>query len=562
MYNGMMDPELMKLAQEQMSRIPPEEFAKIQQQMMANPELLRLATESMKNMRPEDMKRAAEQLKHVRTEDMVEVGEKMAKASPEEIASIKARADAQISYELNAAQMLKLQGNELHSLGKYHDAAKKYLLAKNNMKAIPSSKAKTLQAQCSLNLMSCYLKMRKFEDCISEGSEVLEYDSKNVKAFYRRGQAYKELGNLYAAVSDFNKAHEISPDDETIADVLRDTNDRLISEGGSKNVKQGLMIEEIVEEETQNMSSENHRSSSAEYPTNQPVQSSELSQDKDTLESFKENPDSLRLFQNYISNADPSSLQALGMQGMSPEMAKTATDMIGKMTTEELQKTFQVASSLNEKGPDVSRLGSKLPEMTPEMIKMASDTISKMPPEELQRMFKVASSLNANDTPPFTARDTGAQRPENGSQSSISAGSSSINSGASFIDSRMGQSSSSNPTSTAMFQESMQNSMKDPAMRQMFASMMKNMSPEMMANMSEQFGMKLSKEDAAKAQQAMSQLSPEDLDKMLRWVEKAQKGVETVKKTKNWLLGKPGMILAILMLILAFILHQLGFIGG
>ncbi|KAK9050761.1 hypothetical protein SSX86_030269, partial [Deinandra increscens subsp. villosa] len=219
MFPGMMDPEMIKLAQEQMSRMSPADLSRIQQQMMSNPELVKMASDSMKNMKPEDLRRAAEQLKYTQPDQMAEIGAKMANATPEEFASMSSRADSQINYQLNAAHMLKQKGNELHSQGRFNEALEKYSRAKNNLKDIPSSKGGTLLLACSLNLMSCYLKTGQFDECIKEGIEVLATDARNVKALYRRGQAYKSLGKLENAVSDLTKALELSPDDETIADV-------------------------------------------------------------------------------------------------------------------------------------------------------------------------------------------------------------------------------------------------------------------------------------------------------------------------------------------------------
>lgn len=68
-----------------------------------------MASESMKNMSSEDFKLAAEQLKHTRPEEMAEIGEKMANASPDEVAGMRAHVEAQIKYQLNAAEMLKKQ---------------------------------------------------------------------------------------------------------------------------------------------------------------------------------------------------------------------------------------------------------------------------------------------------------------------------------------------------------------------------------------------------------------------------------------------------------------------
>ncbi|XP_062015639.1 outer envelope protein 61 [Rosa rugosa] len=633
MFNGMnmMDPELMKLAQEQMSRMSPADFARMQQQMMANPELMKMASESMKNMRPEDLKMAAEQLKHTRPEEIAEIGDKMASASPEEIAAMHARVDAQFSYKLNAAQMLKNQGNALHSQGKFNDALQKYVLAKTNLNGLPSSKGRSLLMACSLNLMSCYLKTRQYDECIKEGSEVLAYDAQNVKALYRRGQAYKELGQLEDAVSDLSTAHEVSPDDETIADVLRDAKEKLGTEG-SVSAPRRLVIEEITEE-VETVSAANHKSSSTEYSMAKPQETRDipktqiaadsevLSNNSEHLQALKNDPATLRSFQNFISNADPDTLAALssgkseevpadmvktassmiskmsseelkrmieltssfegdnpllkkGSPNLSPDMFKTASDMMNKMPPEELQKMFEMASkgkglsSTPASNLDNFKPGSVPPNLSPDMLKTASDMMSKMPPEELQKMFEMASSMTGRDLSPTPAsfnanRQSSSRYSESRENSAVNvARDEGESSSHGILPNVRSTPQSSFPASAVDFQEQMRNQMKDPAMRQMMSSMMKNLSPDMMANMSEQFGLNLSREDAEKAHQAMSSLSPESLDKMMQWMDRIQRGVEGARKTKNWLLGKSGLVLAIVILILAVILHRLGYIGG
>ncbi|CAN6907046.1 unnamed protein product [Brassica oleracea] len=517
MFNGMMDPEMIRLAQDQMSRMTPADFARIQQQVFFNSPIHSFIHLSMKDMNPEDLKQAAEQLKHTRPEEMAQIGEKMANASPEEIAAMRAQADARFAYQINAAQMLKKWILVLISFILF---VLNISQAKNNLKEIPSSKGRALLLACSLNLMSCYLKTNQYEECIKEENfvltliKVLAYDATNIKALYRRGQAYRDLGLFEDAVSDLSKAHE----DETIAEVLRDANkERLAVAGPGKTSSSGVVIEDITEEDTA-ISGENKKPSKEvngrQRESNGGGHAQGVKTDLDGLQALRDDPEAIRTFQNFISKTDPDTLAALS-GGKAGDMFKTASSMIGKMSPEDIQKMVQTASSFKGDNP----FGSTAPSAengftpTPDMLKLASDMMSKMSPEERERMFNMASSLKANAPVSTSYRDaeTAELREASGESSS----------------SVRGFEPSMPSAPPADLQEQMRNQMKDPAMRQMFTSMIKNMNPEMMASMSEQFGMKLSREDAAKAQEAMASLSPEALEKMMRWVDRAHRDRES-----------------------------------
>ena len=63
-------------------------------------------------MKAEDLRRAAQQMNQTRPEDMRDMTEKLANTTPEEFAALKAQADAQMSYAISGAKMLKKQVSE------------------------------------------------------------------------------------------------------------------------------------------------------------------------------------------------------------------------------------------------------------------------------------------------------------------------------------------------------------------------------------------------------------------------------------------------------------------
>lgn len=518
---------MIRLAQEQLSRIPPDEFMRMQQQMMSNPDLIRMASDGMKNFRADDIRLAAEQMKHIGPEEMAEMSARLAKASPEELASMRLQADAQRAYEFQGAQVLKNQGNQLHGQGMYKEALEKYYRAKENLSRMPTSEAAKLRLACSLNLMSCYLRTGEFDKTVAEGTEVLEHDANNLKALYRRGQAYRELGKLKLASLDMRKAAKLDSNDEQVKDVLQQIEDQLESQGEEVEEESvnflrtnGPVIEEISEEEAQAWSenkAENLEQTSTNFDRQAPVfpDTAGFSQ---TIDSLKQNPELMRDMHLMMSNMSPEHIAAMS--------------------------------------------GGQ---MTPEMVKMASDMVKQMSPEDMQRMLEMMPAVRPDNTTSTSAPFT----PPSLSRGASTSGSATVESNQNSVTDFTEVSSSSNfgagqnfPTITPEIQEEMRQRMKDPAMKQMVSSMIKNMTPESMVMMGEQMGLKLSREEAEKAQSTLSKLSPDVIESMMKWADRAQQAANVARKGKNFLLGRAGLVFALVMLVVAMFLHYMGVIGG
>lgn len=124
--------------------------------------------------------------------------------------------------KIEAAAKRKEEGNAVFKAGKYERASKRYEKAvkfveyDSTFNEEEKKQAKALKITCNLNNAACKLKLKDYKQAEKLCTKVLELDGNNVKALYRRAQAYIQLADLDLAERDIKKALEIDPDNREV----------------------------------------------------------------------------------------------------------------------------------------------------------------------------------------------------------------------------------------------------------------------------------------------------------------------------------------------------------
>eukprot|EP00258_Populus_trichocarpa_P016603 XP_006375512.2 peptidyl-prolyl cis-trans isomerase FKBP62 isoform X1 [Populus trichocarpa] len=130
--------------------------------------------------------------------------------------------DMNTQEKIEAAGKKKEEGNAWFKAGKYERASRRYEKAAKFIEYDSSftdeekQQSKVLKISCKLNNAACKLKLKDYKEAEKLCSKVLELDGQNVKALYRRAQAYIQLVDLDLADIDIKRALEIDPDNRDV----------------------------------------------------------------------------------------------------------------------------------------------------------------------------------------------------------------------------------------------------------------------------------------------------------------------------------------------------------
>ncbi|XP_035224190.1 protein unc-45 homolog B-like, partial [Stegodyphus dumicola] len=142
---------------------------------------------------------------------------------------------------------LKEEGNSYFSAGDYEKAVKFY------SKALKLCEDKIDKATLLKNRAAAYLKLEEYQNVIRDTSEALEVVPSDVKALFRRCQAYEQVGQYNEAFKDARAVNHLDPKNSAVHPILRRLNAKLqelAKEQASTVNKVKNMFEYLLGEET------------------------------------------------------------------------------------------------------------------------------------------------------------------------------------------------------------------------------------------------------------------------------------------------------------------------
>ena len=508
----------------------------------------------------------------MRKEDISAAMNQMNSMSPEQMAAAAnvagAQNSSQVQYKYKASEQLKAEGNVLFKSGQYSEASEKYTRAISNLEGNTSAQATTLRRMCQVNNASCCLKLSKWDEAEAMCAAVLKIEPANAKALYRRAQARIQLGNADGSVDDFRAALEASPGDATIQNALRDA--EAVQAEQRKRVADALAAQEDDDEEVTRVDDDDldfERTAEPSATTSVGgVTIEELSSRHETSSQPKAVPEtSTATKTTSVSEPTPvppaarpppmpsAATMDAQMNAMreNPEMMKNVGAMMKDMSPEQLESLAAMA------GQSSAMAGMKL---DPAMMKMAGEMMSKMSPEDMEMMMKMqpppgmggmGGMGSGQSGAAAAAADTGA-----GASASLGGGAA-----AAAATGGAGGGGGGLDDLTPEMMAQMEKQMNDPQNMEAMTNMMQNMSPEMLMTMSKQMGKDMTEEEAAKTLDMMKGMKPETVKRMMQAAKVMKQTTDSVKKATQAFMARPALVVAVLMLLVAIVLHFFGFIG-
>eukprot|EP01043_Picozoa_sp_COSAG02_P032633 COSAG02_NODE_2189_length_9564_cov_10.112097_2_plen_562_part_00 len=417
MYN----PEMMKMAQEQMSKMSPEQMAKMQEMAKnMDPEMVRKAQASMANMDPSVMKAA------MSNENMESQMKRMESMTPDELkrqtemaarmgggaAPAPAPEPLKPSTDPAVIKAVKLKdaGNSLLKTSDFNAAARSYTDAIDALEdATDSAGKQPVWTACQLNLAHAHLQSENWAraaaacDRVCDSRSAMKSAATRLKAHYRRGRARKELGQLAEAAADLKVAKGLAGTKErgAIADMLTAVQKDLGEEDADIPVgKGGARIEEISEDDDDDSSQSNVGTPSSSYmPPGGMDQMAEQMKNMD--------PNMMKSQIEMMDNMDDEALEKMaemsssmrpGMPKMDAKQLRAQVKMMKSMDPDAMKKMTEMAKSMGGmpgmsgggKKPSAEEAAKMMENLSPDQMKSMAESMKSMDPKAMKEMAKAA----------------------------------------------------------------------------------------------------------------------------------------------------------------------------